>query len=78
MVKSNAETGDPTDTATLDIEMGAFLIGYARVSTRDQGLTNQEAQLPAAGCGRIFAEKITGTRRRTRGSTTCAPATLLL
>ncbi|CAI8691904.1 recombinase family protein [Burkholderia sp. IT-111MI5] len=54
---------DPTDTATRDIETGAFLIGYARVSTRDQDLTNQEAQLRAAGCGRIFAEKITGTRR---------------
>jgi DNA invertase Pin-like site-specific DNA recombinase len=54
---------DPTDTATRDIETGAFLIGYARVSTRDQDLTNQEAQLRSAGCGRIFAEKITGTRR---------------
>ena len=46
-----------------DIETGAFLIGYARVSTRDQDLTNQETQLRAAGCGRIFAEKITGTKR---------------
>ncbi|ASW04411.1 recombinase family protein [Paraburkholderia aromaticivorans] len=54
---------DPADIATRDIETGAFLIGYARVSTRDQDLTNQEAQLRAAGCGRIFAEKITGTRR---------------
>ncbi|OTP73914.1 Resolvase [Caballeronia sordidicola] len=42
---------------------GAFLIGYARVSTRDQDLSNQEAQLRAAGCGKVFAEKITGTRR---------------
>ncbi|KGD42895.1 MULTISPECIES: recombinase family protein [Burkholderia] len=54
---------DPTDNATRDIETGAFLIGYARVSTRDQDLSNQEAQLRAAGCGRIFAEKITGTKR---------------
>ncbi|WP_454875473.1 recombinase family protein [Paraburkholderia xenovorans] len=54
---------DPADSATRDIETGAFLIGYARVSTRDQDLTAQEAQLRAAGCGRIFAEKITGTRR---------------
>ncbi|KVD99685.1 resolvase [Burkholderia vietnamiensis] len=54
---------DPSDNATRDLETGAFLIGYARVSTRDQDLTNQEAQLRAAGCGRIFAEKITGTRR---------------
>jgi DNA invertase Pin-like site-specific DNA recombinase len=51
------------DTATRDIETGAFQIGYARVSTRDRDLTNQEAQLRAAGCGRVFAEKITGTRR---------------
>lgn len=54
---------DPADNATRDLETGAFLIGYARVSTRDQDLTAQEAQLRAAGCGRIFAEKITGTRR---------------
>jgi DNA invertase Pin-like site-specific DNA recombinase len=54
---------DPADIATRDIETGAFLIGYARVSTCDQNLTNQEAQLRGAGCGRIFAEKITGTRR---------------
>lgn len=54
---------DPADIATRDIETGAFLIGYARVSTRDQDLTNQEAQLRAAGCGKVFAEKITGTRR---------------
>ncbi|MEX3605251.1 MAG: recombinase family protein [Burkholderia sp.] len=54
---------DPSDNATRDLETGEFLIGYARVSTRDQDLTNQEAQLRAAGCGRIFAEKITGTKR---------------
>ncbi|AKK25097.1 recombinase family protein [Pandoraea oxalativorans] len=54
---------DPADSATRDVETGAFLIGYARVSTRDQDLTNQEAQLRAAGCGRIFAEKFTGTKR---------------
>ena len=36
-------------------------IGYARVSTDAQDLTNQREQLAAAGCTRIFAEKITGT-----------------
>jgi hypothetical protein len=40
-----------------------LLLGYARVSTDDQDLTNQRAELHAAGCTRIFAEKITGTRR---------------
>lgn len=54
---------DSNDNATRDLETGAFLIGYARVSTRDQDLTTQEAHLRAAGCGRIFTEKITGIRR---------------
>jgi len=40
-----------------------LLIGYARVSTDDQDLTNQRAELHTAGCARIFAEKITGTQR---------------
>jgi len=40
-----------------------LLIGYARVSTDDQDLTNQRAELHAAGCTKIFAEKITGTQR---------------
>lgn len=54
---------DPADIATHDIETGTFLIGYARVSTCDQDLSNQETQLRAAGCGKVFAEKITGARR---------------
>jgi DNA invertase Pin-like site-specific DNA recombinase len=40
-----------------------LLLGYARVSTDDQDLTNQRAELHTAGCTRIFAEKITCTRR---------------
>jgi DNA invertase Pin-like site-specific DNA recombinase len=36
------------------------LIGYARVSTSAQDLDNQKTTLAAAGCERIFAEKITG------------------
>lgn len=40
-----------------------LLIGYARVSTDDQDLTNQRAELQAAGCTKLFSEKITGTRR---------------
>jgi DNA invertase Pin-like site-specific DNA recombinase len=40
-----------------------MMLGYARVSTEDQDLTNQRAELKAAGCNRIFSEKITGARR---------------
>jgi DNA invertase Pin-like site-specific DNA recombinase len=36
--------------------------GYARVSTRDQDLTAQIAELQAVGCGNIFKEKASGTR----------------
>lgn len=42
---------------------GQLLLGYARVSTDDQDLTTQRTELNAAGCSRIYAEKITGTRR---------------
>jgi DNA invertase Pin-like site-specific DNA recombinase len=54
---------DKADAGTLDLITGQLLIGYARVSTDDQDLTNQRAELHAAGCTRIFAEKITGTQR---------------
>ena len=36
--------------------------GYARVSTRDQTLASQEAQLRMAGCTKIYAEKVSGAR----------------
>jgi DNA invertase Pin-like site-specific DNA recombinase len=38
-----------------------MIFGYARVSTDAQDLTSQLAQLKAAGCEKVFREKITGT-----------------
>ena len=41
----------------------AMIYGYARVSTDAQDLTSQLAQFKAAGCEKVFREKITGTTR---------------
>jgi len=38
------------------------LVGYARVSTRDQDYNCQQAELEAAGCTRIYREKESGAR----------------
>ena len=37
-----------------------MIYGYARVSTEAQDLTGATAQLKAAGCEKIFREKIIG------------------
>ena len=36
--------------------------GYARVSTAGQTLVSQDAQLHAAGCAKVYAEKISGAK----------------
>lgn len=40
-----------------------MIIGYARVSTLDQDLGNQEKTLKERGCEKIYSEKISGGKR---------------
>ena len=38
------------------------IYGYARVSTDGQSLAAQDAELHAAGCVKVYAEKVSGAR----------------
>jgi len=44
-----------------------MLIGYARVSTRDQSLDLQNEALTKAGCEKLFDDKISGSRAERPG-----------
>ena len=54
---------DARPAVSLEAVPGRLMLGYARVSTSDQDLTSQRADLQAAGCTRLYAEKVTGTKR---------------
>src|SRR4051812_16715766 len=47
--------------STILCQNRGMIYGYARVSTGAQDLTSQLAQLKAAGCEKVFREKLTGT-----------------
>jgi DNA invertase Pin-like site-specific DNA recombinase len=47
---------------TFEIEGADMLYGYARVSTDGQSLASQDAELHAADCMKVYAEKISGAR----------------
>src|SRR4030088_114401 len=38
------------------------MFGYARVSTRDQNLAGQVGELTAAGCAKVYREKVSGAQ----------------
>jgi hypothetical protein len=55
-----------------DSSMTAY--GYARVSTDGQSLSSQDAELHAAGCGKVYAEKISGLAATARNLPRCSSA----
>jgi hypothetical protein len=43
-------------------DMDMTIYGYARVSNNGQDLAAQEAELMAAGCAKVFKEKVSGAK----------------
>jgi DNA invertase Pin-like site-specific DNA recombinase len=52
----------------------ANLVGYARVSTREQTLDVQLSRLQAAGCSKVYAEKVSGAAGNRPGWSACVEA----
>ena len=50
------------------------LVGYARVSTREQNLDVQLSRLAEAGCSKVFAEKVSGAAGQRLGWSACVEA----
>ncbi|MHA4947569.1 recombinase family protein [Micromonospora sp. SD19] len=57
--RMTASTSAPDDPLAQARPSGV-LVGYGRVSTREQNLARQEAALTAAGCARCFFDKASG------------------
>lgn len=60
---NQSQSSNPVNSKISSHETRGLLLGYARVSTDDQDLSNQHTELKKAGCSKLFAEKITGTKR---------------
>jgi DNA invertase Pin-like site-specific DNA recombinase len=52
----------PAKVRLKSVEQNMTIYGYARVSTDGQTLAAQDAQLHAAGCAKVYSEKVSGAQ----------------
>jgi DNA invertase Pin-like site-specific DNA recombinase len=57
----------PASAGSLTLEAGPVLIGYARISTDDQNLALQRDALAAAGCEKVYEDRISGAKAERPG-----------